>query len=271
MVSLTVSNHKIKKEGISHRSKHYRLKKNMRVSLAPILAFAAVCGLTVVQAADSTNTCPEDFEHKCGTKASCILADDGDESSTNYFCVCKDGYRDDPSTPQLNCLDINECLSEGLSNCHANAACVDHSPGYSCVCQQGFTGDGINLCDDINECADGTDTLCQKESDLTCRNTVGSYVCEGCPGGADWTIHGGCGDVPEALNTGVDEPVNSNPCVYNGVMEFQVLEILSKLQAIYCHFTGKYSRRLDIVRCTTYTCHNICCSNTCRYVVNIIC
>lgn len=38
--------------------------------------------------------------------------------------------------------DINECI-EGSDECHAEASCANLSPGYTCTCKLGFTGNGF--------------------------------------------------------------------------------------------------------------------------------
>ena len=40
--------------------------------------------------------------------------------------------------------DIDECESPDLNNCHANAQCTNTKGSFSCFCNPGYTGDGIN-------------------------------------------------------------------------------------------------------------------------------
>ena len=42
------------------------------------------------------------------------------------------------------CTDVNEC-DEDIHNCHESATCSDVVGGFNCICNTGFTGDGI-LC-----------------------------------------------------------------------------------------------------------------------------
>ncbi|KAG9440469.1 hypothetical protein H6P81_020634 [Aristolochia fimbriata] len=58
------------------------------------------------------------------------------------------------------------------------SACQDVE-GSKCQCPAGFTGDGINHCDDINECKEKRACQCPE---CSCRNTWGSYECT-CSGG----------------------------------------------------------------------------------------
>ena len=39
--------------------------------------------------------------------------------------------------------DINECASPGDNNCSTNAACTNTPGGFTCTCNQGYTGDGV--------------------------------------------------------------------------------------------------------------------------------
>ncbi|XP_028412671.1 adhesion G protein-coupled receptor E1-like [Dendronephthya gigantea] len=46
---------------------------------------------------------------------------------------------------------------------------------YSCVCNDGFTGDGIRRCNDLDECKSSAAQRCHPQA--KCFNTVGSYYC----------------------------------------------------------------------------------------------
>ena len=41
-------------------------------------------------------------------------------------------------------VDINECGSDDLNNCHENAQCTNTVGSYTCSCNPGYTGDGVN-------------------------------------------------------------------------------------------------------------------------------
>ena len=38
--------------------------------------------------------------------------------------------------------DIDECASPGDNNCSTNATCTNTPGGFTCTCNQGYTGDG---------------------------------------------------------------------------------------------------------------------------------
>jgi hypothetical protein len=64
------------------------------------------------------------------------------------------------------------CDCEGVT-CDENATCYNTEEGPTCVCDDGYEGDGFS-CTDIDECALGTDTC---DAHATCTNTPGSYTC----------------------------------------------------------------------------------------------
>ncbi|KAL1501068.1 hypothetical protein ABEB36_006466 [Hypothenemus hampei] len=86
-----------------------------------------------------------------------------------------------------DCRDIDEC--DLVHPCDPNVECTNLSPGYRCgACPAGFTGShgvqGVGyeeasrnrqVCQDIDECAQGGDRLCSDHS--RCVNTLGSFEC----------------------------------------------------------------------------------------------
>uniref|UniRef100_A0A3P9J021 Stabilin 1 n=1 Tax=Oryzias latipes TaxID=8090 RepID=A0A3P9J021_ORYLA len=64
------------------------------------------------------------------------------------FCTQADGYDGNGHF----CTPINLCLKSNRGGCDANADCVYVGPGnVSCVCMEGWTGDG-RVCVEINNC-----------------------------------------------------------------------------------------------------------------------
>jgi hypothetical protein len=49
----------------------------------------------------------------------------------------------DSPTGNAFSTDIDECVS-GADNCDANAACTNTPGGFTCTCNQGYTGDGTS-------------------------------------------------------------------------------------------------------------------------------
>lgn len=58
----------------------------------------------------------------------------------NPACSCEDGFvrnRDGV------CRDLDECSDEGVGNdCVDNATCNNISGNFTCICPEGFEGDG---------------------------------------------------------------------------------------------------------------------------------
>ncbi|XP_048953856.1 adhesion G protein-coupled receptor E1 isoform X6 [Canis lupus dingo] len=134
-----------------------------------------------------------------------------------YKCSCWPGF----SSPTGNdwilgnpgrfiCTDINECLSSGV--CQEHAECINTSGSYKCRCQVGFISHN-SICKDVDECADPR--TCPEHA--TCHNSPGSYSCV-CnvgfesSGGKERLLGSGeiCGDVDECAR-------NSTICGLNSV------------------------------------------------------
>ncbi|CAI8021725.1 Fibrillin-2 [Geodia barretti] len=67
--------------------------------------------------------------------------------------------------------DIDECV-EG-SPCDENAVCHDEDGSFTCVCNEGYSGNGI-VCTDVDECETGHS--CHQNAD--CINNPGSFSCQ---------------------------------------------------------------------------------------------
>ncbi|XP_022101039.1 uncharacterized protein LOC110984815 isoform X2 [Acanthaster planci] len=108
------------------------------------------------------------------------------------LCACYDGYKLDGSNDTL-CINIDECTDMQYPDA-CDQICIDAIPGYTCDCNTGYRlTTGGRLCEDINECIEGTST-CDAVSE-NCFNTDGSFVCN-CKSGfvTNGTI---CSDINE--------------------------------------------------------------------------
>ncbi|KAM4632529.1 uromodulin-like [Discoglossus pictus] len=82
--------------------------------------------------------------------------------------------------------------SEICSKCDINAKCEGYLDFQTCVCKDGFEGDGYT-CYDIDECSNDTTNNC---SGAICINTNGSYICKCFYGFEHSSVHV-CVDIDE--------------------------------------------------------------------------
>ena len=127
------------------------------------------------------------------------LCDDQNSDCVNtvgaYICQCRDGYETIPGSFDLQCKDVDECVTED-NVCSENAICVNFIGSYGCQCQSGFEfdplltnktllmeSDGARdlICHDIDECLfDADEYPCPENA--VCINKAGSFSCECDPG-----------------------------------------------------------------------------------------
>ncbi|XP_068656258.1 vacuolar-sorting receptor 3-like [Aristolochia californica] len=89
-----------------------------------------------------------------------------------------DGYSHCEASGPGRCKLNNGGCWHATQDGHSFSACQE-AEGSKCQCPAGFRGDGINHCDDINECKEKRACQCPE---CNCRNTWGSYECT-CSGG----------------------------------------------------------------------------------------
>ncbi|XP_053326744.1 uromodulin-like [Spea bombifrons] len=87
----------------------------------------------------------------------------------SYNCSCYNGFVYEEG---LGCVDIDECASAELNDCHPLAVCKNELGWYTCSCPSKYFGDG-RYCE-VNECAQENNT-CFSNAD--CIKTFGSFSC----------------------------------------------------------------------------------------------
>ncbi|KAJ0574141.1 putative EGF-like calcium-binding domain, Thioredoxin-like superfamily [Helianthus annuus] len=84
-----------------------------------------------------------------------------------------DGYKHCEASGALRCEVNNGGCWKGSKLGRTYSACIDdHTKG--CKCPPGFKGDGVNSCEDVDECKEKTACQCPE---CKCKNTWGSYEC----------------------------------------------------------------------------------------------
>ncbi|KAJ8036652.1 Latent-transforming growth factor beta-binding protein 4 [Holothuria leucospilota] len=92
-----------------------------------------------------------------------------DPTCVNQTCSCEEGFVIDELTGE--CIDLDEC-EDNSHDCDEEAYCTNIPGGYTCRCNEGYSGNGT-LCEDQLEC-EGSNH-CNANS--RCQDLPGSYYC----------------------------------------------------------------------------------------------
>ncbi|XP_036207630.1 adhesion G protein-coupled receptor L4 isoform X3 [Myotis myotis] len=112
----------------------------------------------------------------------------------------------------LNCSYTQNCTR----TCLPNAKCEIRNGVEACYCNIGFSGNGVTICEDDNECGNLTQSCGENAN---CTNTEGSYYCMCAPG-----FRSSSNQVRFITNDGtkcidIDECSESVACGYHAVCE----------------------------------------------------
>ena len=109
----------------------------------------------------------------------------------------------------LSGLEAATAGGNASRTCHEHARCVNSPGSFSCVCDDGWHGNGVDECADTNECAE-TPGGQPCHANATCYNNAGSFTCDCGPG---WSGNGlTCEDVDEC-HAGADHCGDHTHCV----------------------------------------------------------
>ncbi|XP_064901783.1 fibrillin-2 [Columba livia] len=153
----------------------------------------------------SSYRCECNMGYKQDTNGDCIDVDEctsnpcsnGDCVNTpgSYYCKCHAGFQRTPT--KQACIDIDECIQNGVL-CK-NGRCVNTDGSFQCICNAGFelTTDGKN-CVDHDECT--TTNMCLNGM---CINEDGSFKCICKPGFILAPNGRYCTDIDECQTSGI--------------------------------------------------------------------
>ncbi|XP_004949436.2 fibrillin-2 isoform X2 [Gallus gallus] len=153
----------------------------------------------------SSYRCECNMGYKQDANGDCIDVDEctsnpcsnGDCVNTpgSYYCKCHAGFQRTPT--KQACIDIDECIQNGVL-CK-NGRCVNTDGSFQCICNAGFelTTDGKN-CVDHDECT--TTNMCLNGM---CINEDGSFKCICKPGFVLAPNGRYCTDIDECQTSGI--------------------------------------------------------------------
>ncbi|KAI1284954.1 Nidogen-1 [Halotydeus destructor] len=173
-------------------------------------------------------------------------------------CLCQPGFKlSYDQYGKETCIDTDECLS-GLQRCHPEADCTNTVGSYSCVCREGFTGNGY-FCSSTEETprpVAPTDcrldaTICDEHADCIYDDVLKDQVClcrDGYMGPGSYCIQDPdrcqyqCGDLAECR---FNQTVNGYNCECRDGYEGDGFTCNPKEQSVRCSTRDDCDRNAD--------------------------
>jgi hypothetical protein len=94
------------------------------------------------------------------------------ETWGSFVCYCYSGLQGDGTRNGTGCTNIDECALR-QHNCADTSTCTDTNFSFSCACNAGYSGSGVD-CSDQNECRNRTHNC---HANASCANVAGSFLC----------------------------------------------------------------------------------------------
>lgn len=129
--------------------------------------------------------------HECDVQADCANV------PGSYECNCNLGFVGNGT----DCSNVDECsVSNPVHDCSIESQCVDSLGSFLCECNTGWraVSGSATDCEDINECFELTDIVCDEHA--ICDNTNGSFTCTCQPGFSGNGSIGFCDQINECIS-----------------------------------------------------------------------
>ena len=123
-------------------SESYKCPDFAPVCFNTVGGYECKCDVDGNTTCETFNPC-QSGNNSCHPNMTCVI------SGLEYYCVCPDGYDENPDGD--GCVDKNECVNSDVYPCPQDADCVNVPGSYDCRCRKGYLESG-GTCFEVNEC-----------------------------------------------------------------------------------------------------------------------